>query len=243
MTRADQDRTTPSQLLEQLMESVGLELRVSIPGRITKVESQDPPTVTVAPGIRRARESGDDQAFEDDPEIPGVPVQFPRSGGATINLPIAAGNPVTLLVSDRDLDGWLAINGARTVEAGDPRTHDLADCVAIPWDPGDLPTGAAGNIYLGDGTNYLKMENTGVTTLEATTIGLGAAAANFAIKGTAFNTAHATLLGVFGTAFAALAIDPALLPATKNACGAVAVALATYLAAVAGFTSTKVKVE
>jgi len=239
MSRADQDQTTQSQLLEELLKSAGVDIRVGIPGRVAKVESINPPTVTVAPGVQR---NGADAA---DCEVQGVRMQGLSSGGATIAMPVSVNDPVYLLIADRDIDGWLAANGARTVEATDPRTHDLADCFAIPMDPGELPSGAAGNLWIGYAGSYLKMVSGGTHTIEGTVIKLGASAPflEYAMRGTTFNTEHAIMLGFIDAALAALAVDTNLDPATKTACGAVAVKIAAFLDASDTWTSAKVKVE
>lgn len=187
MSVEDQIDPTPSEVMEELLLAAGAEIRAGIPGIVTKVESTDPPRVTVAPLVRRAG------AAAADPGIPGVPVQFPRSGGAVLSMPVAVGNPGWLKFSDREIDGWIAGGGSKAVTAVDPRTHDLADCVFEPFDIGRLPAGAAGNLWLG---------HTGTSILEGAAVKLGALAAQAVMRGDLFNAAHRIMLTAVAAAFA-----------------------------------------
>ena len=182
MTRATQGEPNTSQVLESLMESVGIDLRVGCPGIIKSVNT-DGITADIVPAIKQ------NGATAKDPIIPDVPLMFPRSGDATLYFPVSAGDAVWLAFSDRSIEEWLAGDGEEEVTADDPRTHDITDAVAFPLSLGSLPTGANGNLYLGFGGNFLKQESGLIptTTLDATLGKLGAGATTqFLLKGTGF---------------------------------------------------------
>jgi hypothetical protein len=61
--------------------------------------------------------------------IVDVPVFTLQGGGASFQMPIAAGDQCILLFSDRRLDEWMQ-NGAEAVP-GDGRMHDLSDGIAL----------------------------------------------------------------------------------------------------------------
>jgi len=101
------------------------------------------------------------------------------------------------MISDRELDAWIAGGGSKRVTAADPRTHDLADCVAYPMDIGSLPTGAAGNAWFG---------GSAVTSIvEGVAVKLGRLAVDYLLKGTTFNAAHLIMLTAVATGFTTLA--------------------------------------
>lgn len=85
-------------------------------------------TISAQPVISR-RYYADDQVVPL-PPIHGVPVCFPRSGNAFISFPLAAGDGVLLLFSQRSIDAWYA--SGTVGPADDPRQFDLTDAIAIP---------------------------------------------------------------------------------------------------------------
>lgn len=66
------------------------------------------------------------------PIIEDVPVLWPRTADFIIHAPLAKGDGVLLLFSDRSLEGFLNANSGRTVDAPDNRKHSLSDAIAIP---------------------------------------------------------------------------------------------------------------
>lgn len=115
-----------SQPLLRALDRLSSELRVSLPAR---VESYDHTTqrASVKPVLRRSYRDGE---VDDMPVIPDVPVVFPRSGGASLTMPVQRGDGVLLVFEDRSIDKWLAEGGDVTPD--DPRKHDLSDAVAVP---------------------------------------------------------------------------------------------------------------
>lgn len=66
----------------------------------------------------------------DYPILSGVPVIFPRSGGASITMPVQRGDHCLLVFLDRDSRAWLL--GGVNVKPQSKRSHHLSDAVAIP---------------------------------------------------------------------------------------------------------------
>ncbi len=103
------------------------ELRVCMPGRI---EKYDPDThlASVQPLIKRRFYRRKNAVLL--PIINRVPVIHPRTAKALIRLPVASGDIVTMVFSDRSLEAWLQGDGAES-EALDTRQHHLSDAYAI----------------------------------------------------------------------------------------------------------------
>lgn len=155
-------------------------IRVSMPAR---VESFDPDTHRI-----NAKPLLPDVLVDADGKrhvlplavVPNIPVQVPRGGGYSQTFPLAVGDKVTLLFSDRSLDAFLA--GRHDADPVDPRTHDLNDPVALLGahdfeDP--PPDGAADHMSLG-------AESSGATEglrihFRPERIGLGADAPPYAV--------------------------------------------------------------
>lgn len=77
------------------------------------------------------------------PVVTNVPVIFPGASGFRLTFPLAKGDVVLLVVSERSLDRWKTVGGE--VNPVDLRTHHISDAVAIPGlHPNTKPwTGAA----------------------------------------------------------------------------------------------------
>jgi protein gp138 len=65
------------------------------------------------------------------PTVGNVPVAFPSATGFAITWPLAPGDTVFLVLSDRSLDEWKSTGAAENFPAH-PRRFDLTDAVAIP---------------------------------------------------------------------------------------------------------------
>ena len=115
-----------SEPLRAAVESVMSELHVCLPGRIERYDHTEQ-RAEVKPLLRRSYLDGDES---DMPVIADVPVVFPRSGGASLTMPVNSGDGVLLVFADRSIDRWLAQGGE--VTPNDRRKHDLSDCVAVP---------------------------------------------------------------------------------------------------------------
>ena len=120
---------TKRSLSEPLLRAIDqalTDIRVCLPARI---ESYDHTTqrAEVTPLLRRAYADGNVESM---PVIAGVPVVWPRSGGASLTMPVKRGDGVMLVFADRSLDRWLVQGGEVTPD--DRRKHDLSDAIAIP---------------------------------------------------------------------------------------------------------------
>lgn len=134
-TQASQQAPSLPDTFRLALEAHANQLRVALPGKIL---AYNPRThkAKVQPLIQYRQEGGETRTLA---PISGVPVIHPRSSAGGVYLPLATGDMVTLLMSDRNLDSWKAGSGQKTL----PKTfraHDLADCWAIP---GGYPDGKA----------------------------------------------------------------------------------------------------
>lgn len=115
-----------SEPLLAAIERAAVDLRVSIPASVESYDAQKQ-RASVKPLLNRRYADGEEAEL---PVIAGVPVVWPRAGGAAMTMPVQKGDGVLLVFSDRSLDGWLVKGGKVTPD--DPRHHDLSDAVAIP---------------------------------------------------------------------------------------------------------------
>jgi len=111
--------------LRRLIATELAEVHTCLPGKIVSFDGH---AAVVAPALSKALSSGEALAA---PSIVSVPVHFPRgmAGQATISVPLAAGDDVTLHFSERALENWLSGTDG---EPGDPRMFDLSDAFATP---------------------------------------------------------------------------------------------------------------
>jgi hypothetical protein len=124
--------TSPStpDILTGIMERLASELCVCLPAQI---ESYDAATqlAKVKPLLKRPLRLPDgSDATESISIINNVPVIHPSGGGYFVHFPLAAGDPVTLVIADRSLDRWIEKGGE--VDPGFTHTHELSDAFAIP---------------------------------------------------------------------------------------------------------------
>jgi hypothetical protein len=155
--------TTPSlpEVIRRAVEAGLADAHVAIPAKVTRVDLAKG-QLDVQPLVKDLREleDGNIEAVSV-PVVTNVPVVWPGAGGFRLTFPIAAGDIVLLVFSDRSLDVWLAKGGE--VDPADPRRHALSDAVAIPGiRPFSAPwTGAASDgATLGkDGGTQVKVTN------------------------------------------------------------------------------------
>lgn len=135
-------------------------LRVSQPAR---VESYDATTgkISATPWIEEA-EIGEDGTRRTVRQqvIPNIPVQWPGGGGLRLTFPLAVGDTVILLYSDRSLDRWLVRGGF--VDPADDRAHHESDCIAIPvlYAFGNAPPAPDDRVRLGPPSGDVAIEIT-----------------------------------------------------------------------------------
>jgi hypothetical protein len=102
------------------------DVHTCLPGQIVSYDYKTQ-SAQVKPLIKKTFYNGKTISL---PVIVNVPVAMPAGGGATINLPMTAGDKVILVFSERSLERWLATG--EDSEQGAPRRFDLSDAFAIP---------------------------------------------------------------------------------------------------------------
>ncbi|WPY01545.1 hypothetical protein Trichorick_01458 (plasmid) [Candidatus Trichorickettsia mobilis] len=117
------ENTSLSDVLEALMNKINTELNVSIPGVIEKYDFKTQ-KANVRINIKPYQ-----KVDVDFPIVPNVPVVFPRSGGASLTMPVKKGDGCLLVFSDLDAKSWLL--GADNVKPQTSRRHHLTDAIAI----------------------------------------------------------------------------------------------------------------
>ena len=128
------DSMSLAELIRTSQKSHGSRLRVALPGKVVSYNSKTH-LATVQPLLM---DLGTKEFPETLPPVPRVPIAHPRTAAGAVFLPVAKGDLVTLLFSDRALDAWKAGVG-QPVDPDNTRQHDLSDCWAIP---GGYPEGA-----------------------------------------------------------------------------------------------------
>ena len=117
-------------LVSRSIRSALLGARTCLPGRVLKVYPSKQ-AIDVQPLIQAVvRVDGEDQE-RSLPVITMVPVQMPRWAGYVFRMFPAVDDVVTLQVSDRELERWLAGDGS-PVAPRSGRTHSLDDAIAGP---------------------------------------------------------------------------------------------------------------
>ncbi len=148
--------TTLRWILEQYKKT----LNTSLPGL---VETYDPATRRARVRIALRKVDNDGKAEERTPAV-NVPVLYPSGGGFTFIFPLAEGDPVMLIFSQRGLTEF-----KKTYELSTPdrtRIMDGADVVAVPgFGPLEVmpatQTGAA--LQTVDGDDFIKIDEGSIT--------------------------------------------------------------------------------
>lgn len=127
---------TPSlaNVIRGAIEARLAELHVSLPGEIVKYY----PAMQKADVQVHLQRMYSDGTLQTLPVILNVPVAHWRAGKSIVHMPIAKGDIVQLVFTERSLDKWKANGGITDPE--DPRKHTLSDCIAYP---GGYPFGQA----------------------------------------------------------------------------------------------------
>ena len=139
---------------EQMLKAQAMAMNTAIPGEVVKYDA--------ATGKAEVRAlislKYSDGTIVKPPVISNVPIIMPRTQGASLTMPIAAGDPVLIVFAQWSIDRWLSEGGE--VEAGDARTHAMSDAFAIPgaYSFKDGPTGEIGTV-LKDGSTKVKIDD------------------------------------------------------------------------------------
>lgn len=114
-----------SEIVKALQAKIGNNLNVALPG---VVEDYNFKEQRASVKITMKQLYGGDLDM-DYPILSGVPVIFPRSGGASITMPVERGDHCLVVFLDRDSRAWLL--GGVNVKPQSRRAHHLSDGVAI----------------------------------------------------------------------------------------------------------------
>lgn len=165
-----------------------------LPGVVVSYDASEQ-RATVQPTVRfrYQDEDGVQQTYRPAP-IPGVPVLWPTSSGASLTMPLAVGDPVWIEFAQRSIADWLS-TGESDVEPRDPRRYDYNDAVCYPAgrpfaDP--LPAGAYA---------------TGATVLRGDDVRLGDATATATVSLSTLTDAQFSALEAVLTAWVPVAGD------------------------------------
>lgn len=207
------------------------EMFVARPG---KVVSYNPATntATVKPMVKRALYGLDEEerSFEDLPELPNVPVIFPRAGEYVLTLPVSAGDTVLLVFADVSMAEWRS--SGELSEPVDARRHSIGWPVAIPgffpdvtpMSPSPLDVAArTGGAVLGQDGGASRIE------ISPTGIKLGANAIDFVALATPTQAGLAACMAAANAAIAGMAALIATFNSHTHLCSAPSVASATPL--------------
>lgn len=114
-----------SEIIEALQKKIATNLRVAMPAIIKKYDFKTQ-AADVQIDIKELYHNG---SHSDYPMISGVPVIFPKSGGASLTMPVKVGDGCLVVFSDRDARNWLLGSSGVVPQSG--RVHHLSDAVAI----------------------------------------------------------------------------------------------------------------
>ena len=114
-----------AEIINDLMQKISNSIRVAMPASI---ESYDFKTQKADIKIDM-QELYHNETSLDYPVLSGVPVIFPRCGGASITMPIVRGDTCLVMFLDRDSTSWLL--GGKGLKPKSMRSHHLSDAVAI----------------------------------------------------------------------------------------------------------------
>jgi hypothetical protein len=113
------------ELIQSLTRKISSNMRVAMPATI---EAYDFKTQKASVKIDMQEAYGEDSLI-DYPVLTNVPVIFPRSGAASLTMPVVRGDTCLVLFFDRDMTSWLL--GAKAAIPKSKRYHDLNDAVVI----------------------------------------------------------------------------------------------------------------
>lgn len=119
----------PEEMLRLAMEGMAVDMWTAMPGTIVSFDGAKS-TASVRLGLTRAFRNPDDSVDNRAiPNLPDVPVIFPRGGGYVLTFPVAAGDPCLVVFASRNIDAWWQNGGVQAPLDG--RIHDLSDGFAI----------------------------------------------------------------------------------------------------------------
>lgn len=124
---------TPSfaEVIREALDARIANVHTALPATVVSYDAAAQ-TVNVQPLVKRVVQDLDEdlELVESLPQIPSVPVAFPRSGDNWITFPVAQGDTGLLVFCERSIDTWRATN--RESDPGSVRNHNLSDAVFLP---------------------------------------------------------------------------------------------------------------
>jgi len=126
------ERITPAETLRRVLDARLSDLHTALPGRVRSYDSTSQ-TADIEPMIKRGVPTGgeeDEVVLETLPVLPSVPILFPSGGQCFVTFPLAVGDPVLLVFSERDTSHYRATGAVS--DPGVPTMHGLSGAVAIP---------------------------------------------------------------------------------------------------------------
>ncbi|MCK5641952.1 MAG: hypothetical protein KAJ19_14205 [Gammaproteobacteria bacterium] len=121
---------TMAEVITEAIESRLLDLHTALPGRVVSYDSGTQ-TVEVELQIKRMIKDGNGVLQPETlPNLPNVPVAFPRSSSFFVSFPLAKDDFVFVIFTEMSLDQWRS-KAALTVP-GDARRLTLTGAVALP---------------------------------------------------------------------------------------------------------------
>lgn len=155
MTRPDAPEL--GEIILAAIRAHGQRIHTSIPARVISYDAANQ-TARVQPAVKRGiRDEDGTIVYKDPPELPNVPIMFPRSGDTWISWQIAAGDWVMLHFAESEIDGWRTKGNAPT-EPGTARRHSYSAAYAIPCgfvDGEELPN--VGNTLVVEHPSEIKL--------------------------------------------------------------------------------------
>lgn len=126
------ERITPAETLRRVLDARLADLHTALPGRVQAYDAATQ-TADIEPMIKRGVPTGgeeDEVALETLPVLPSVPVLFPSGGQCFVTFPLAVGDPVLLVFSERETSQFRSTGAVS--DPGVPTMHGLSGAVAIP---------------------------------------------------------------------------------------------------------------
>lgn len=120
------------EVLASLIESRLVDVHTMLPGQIESYDSAKQ-TVNVKITVqRRLVDEDGTKTLVDLPPLQNVPVAFPRCAGGWITFPLAKGDNVMVIFSERSLGQWMAKDNGQQIDPQEVTLHPLSGAVAVP---------------------------------------------------------------------------------------------------------------
>ncbi len=166
--------TSPATMADAIRQAILYQLNnvhTALPGAIVSYDYTTQ-KATIQPLLNKYWSDG---TFTQLPELPNVPVIFPRAGGASLTFPVNEGDTCLLLFTERSIDKWLQTGGQTST--ADARKFDLSDAVAImgliPFSDTSLAQNNTDVLLTYKGSSF-RIKQTGAIVIESSsTVAIG----------------------------------------------------------------------